>query len=58
MKKMTKRQIEKFAVGYSYPTDVVEDILRKSGFDKNKAHEILCGDRKKVEAIWQNQISI
>ena len=56
--KMTKNQIEKFAVGYPYPTDVVEEILRKSGFDKNKAHEILCVDRKTAEDIWQNKIDI
>ena len=58
MKKMTKRQIEKFAVGYPYPTDVVEDILQKCKFDKDKANEILCGDRRKVEDIWQNKILI
>lgn len=42
MKKMSKRQIEKFAVGYPYPTDYVEDILKKCNFDKFKAHNILC----------------
>ena len=52
---MTKNQIEKFAVGYAYPTNVVEDILRKSDFDKNRANEVLCGDRKTVENIWQNK---
>ena len=53
--KYTKNQIEKFAVGYAYPTNVVENILRKSDFDKDKAHEILCNDRKMVEDIWQNK---
>lgn len=39
---MTKRQIEKFAVGYPYPTDYVEDILQKCNYDKEKADEVLC----------------
>ncbi len=42
MKVMTKGQIEKFAVGYPYPTDFVEILLIKYGFDTVKVHEILC----------------
>lgn len=39
---MTKRQIEEFAVGYPYPTDYVEVILKKYDFDKDKANQALC----------------
>ncbi len=39
---MTKRQVEKFAVGYPYPTDYVEILLAKYGPDTVKVHEILC----------------
>lgn len=46
---MTKRQIEKFAVGYPYPSEYVEILLKKYNFDKAKAHEILC---KTKDEIW------
>lgn len=42
---MTKKQIEKFAVGYPYPTDYVEILLKKYDFNKQKVHEILCSSR-------------
>lgn len=42
---MTKRQIEKFAVGYSsYPTDCVEEVLKVTNFDEDVAREILKND--------------
>lgn len=40
---MTKEQIERFAVGYPYPTDYVEHLLRNNNFDVEKVHRILCG---------------
>jgi len=51
---MTREQIEKFAVGYPYPTDYIEDILRKCEFDKEKAHRILCGTYKDVVKVVQS----
>ena len=45
---MTKRQIEKFAVGYPYPTDYVEILLKKYNYNKSKVHEILCQNREEV----------
>lgn len=45
---MTKKQIEKFAVGYPYPTDYVEVLLRKYDFDTIKVHEILCRSYREV----------
>ena len=45
---MTKNQIEKFAVGYPYPTDYVETLLKKYNFDTTKVHEILCSDKAEV----------
>lgn len=39
---MTRKQIEEFAVGYSFPTDYVEIILKKYDFDKERVHQILC----------------
>lgn len=38
---MTRKQIEKFAVGYPYPTDYIETILGKYDFDKKKTSEAL-----------------
>lgn len=37
---MTKSRIEEFAVGYPYPADYVEILLKK--------YEILCGGRNEV----------
>ena len=51
---MTKSQIEKFAVGYSfYPTDCVEEVLKVTNFDEDVARKIL-DDKEKTLAIWQN----
>ena len=37
---MTKSQIEKFAVGYSfYPTDCVEEVLKVTNFDEDVARK-------------------
>lgn len=51
---MTRNQIEKFALGYPYPTDYVEIILRKCGFDKEKVHQILCGSFNDVVKMVQS----
>ena len=51
---MIRRQIEKFAVGYPFPTDLVADLLRKYNFDKNKVHEILCKSKESVISEVQN----
>lgn len=45
---MTKRQIEKFVVGYPYPTDYVETVLVKYKFDVLKAHYVLCRPHEEV----------
>lgn len=42
--KMPKGYIEKFAIGYPYPTDWVEKILVYCNFDIRKAEEILLDD--------------
>lgn len=52
---MTKSQIDKFAVGYPYPTDYIEILLRKYNFDKAKVHEILC--KSKDEVVKEVQTS-
>lgn len=38
---LTNKLIEKFAVGYPYPTDYVEILLKKYDYDTTKVHEIL-----------------
>ena len=45
---MTREQIERFAVGYSVPTDWVAVLLDKYNDDKNKVHEILCGSKEEM----------
>ena len=50
---MTKNQIEKFALGFPYPTDWVETVLKITNFDTEIAKEILA-DKEKTLAIWQN----
>lgn len=49
-----KRQIKKFAIGYTYPTDYVEILLKKYSFDAERVHNILCGSRKLVISEIQN----
>lgn len=51
---MTKKQIEKFAVRYPYPTNVVECVLVYCDWDTDKAHAILC-DRERTIAVFQKQ---
>ena len=51
MKKMTKTEIEKFAVGYPYPTDWVEIVLICFDFDIKKANEILLSSDKTKNLI-------
>ena len=50
---MTKEQIERFAVGYPYPTAYVEHLLRNNNFDTEKVHEILCGLGERVVSETQ-----
>jgi len=45
---MTRKQIEKFAVGYPVPTDWVATLLYKYGYDKDKVHEILCRTKEEI----------
>lgn len=52
--KMTKGQIEKFAVGYPYPTDWVEKILVYCNFNIRKAEEILLDDEQTKRIIQTN----
>lgn len=51
---MTKRKIDKFAIGYPYPTDYIDILLRKYNFNTKKVHNILCGSRKLVISEIQN----
>lgn len=53
MKKMTRSQIEKFAVGYPYPTDVVEIVLKSCDYNQDTAHEILLDEARTLE-VFQN----
>lgn len=57
MKKMTNNQIEKFAVGYPYPTDWVEDVLIKCNFDLDKAKKILLSSAQTL-AVVQSKIGV
>lgn len=45
---MTQNQVEKFAVGYPYPTDYVEILLKKYNYDVAMVHGILSSDYEKV----------
>lgn len=38
---MTKEQIEKFSIGYPYPTDYIEILLKKYNYDTVKVNNIL-----------------
>ena len=51
---MTKKQIEKFAVGYPYPTEYVEILLKKYNFNIERVNDILCGSKETVIAEIQN----
>lgn len=53
-KKLTKTQIEKFAVGHPYPTDVVEKVLEHTNWNQKKASRILI-DRNKTLDVWQGK---
>lgn len=48
---MTKNQIEKFAVGYPYPTDWVEAVLLYFDFDTKKASDVLFSSDKTSAVI-------
>lgn len=52
---MTKNQINKFAVGYPYPTEYVEILLKKYNYDTVKVHEILCKPSNEVIMEVQNK---
>lgn len=53
---MTKKQIEKFAVGYPYPTDYVEILLKKYDFHTDKVDCILKSSREEVISEIQTEI--
>lgn len=44
---MTRKQIEKFAISYPYPTGYVEVLLKKYNFD-TVVYKILCGSSANV----------
>lgn len=48
---MTRKQIEKFAVGYPVPTDWVEILLDYYNGDTNKVHLILPNSAVKPLAL-------
>lgn len=52
---MTHKQIEKFSVGYPYPADYVEILLKKYNYDTEKVHEILCRPYNEVIKEVQNE---
>lgn len=45
---MTREQAEKFAVGYSVPTDWVVVLLDEYNDDVNKVHSILCKPKEEI----------
>ena len=52
---MTKQQqIEEYAVGYSYPTDYIEILLRRYNYDTERVHEILLKSYNEVVEEVQN----
>ena len=51
MSKMTKLEIEKFAVGYPYPTDWIETVLLYFDFDTEKASDVLFSSDKTKDVI-------
>ncbi|HHX66889.1 MAG TPA: hypothetical protein GX708_02390 [Gallicola sp.] len=52
---MNNRQIEKFAIGYPYPTEYIEILLKKYNYDKIKVNEILCKPYNEVIKEIQNK---
>lgn len=48
---MNRNQIGKFAVGYPYPTDWVEMVLRHFAFDTDKAKEALIDSNRTYEIV-------
>lgn len=54
--KMTKNQIEKFAVGYPFPTDWVETVLECCDFDTDKANMILQIRNRTEEIIQRKEV--
>ncbi len=52
---MKRQEIEKFAVGYPYPTDWIESVLRFCDYDKNEAHIILCNKANTLHVIMTNK---
>ncbi|MDF2615396.1 MAG: hypothetical protein K0Q47_51 [Sedimentibacter sp.] len=45
---MTRKEIEKFALGHPFPTDYVEILLKKYNYDKGIVRKILCGPSEDV----------
>lgn len=53
---MTREQAEKFAVGYSVPTDWVVVLLDEYNDDINKVHEILCRSSNEIAGEVQKAL--
>lgn len=50
---MTKRQIEKFAVGWPYPTDDVEAVLKYCDYNTEEANEILRDTQETMKIVQE-----
>lgn len=50
-KAMTRSEIERFAVGYPYPTDWVEAVLLYFDFDTEKASDVLLSSEKTKDVV-------
>lgn len=55
---MTREQIEKFAIGYSVPTDWVTVLLDEYNDDINKVHEILCRNNNEIAIEIQKALIV
>jgi len=53
---MTINQLEKFILGYPYPTDYVELILKKYNYDIEKENKLLCKPYSKVVNAVQKEL--
>ena len=55
---MTRKQVEKFATGYSVPTDWVAVLLDKYNDDINEVHEILCKNSNDIAMEVQKALIV
>ncbi len=54
---MTKQQIEEYAVGYSFPTDYIEILLKRYNYNSERVQEILNKSYNEVVEEVQNAYS-